>query len=64
MKYFACRGFDTYALDARGFGGSSMPKQMLRPAEDSPPLIRAKEVQKKISILWSIMRAESAKRRK
>ena len=45
MKYFACRGFDTYALDARGFGGSSMPSAMRRPAEDSPPVVRAAQVQ-------------------
>ena len=45
MKYFACRGFDTYALDARGFGGSSMPSAMRRPAENSPPVVRAAQVQ-------------------
>ena len=63
MKYFACRGFDTYALDARGFGGSSMPKQMHRPAEESPPAIRAKQVQKDLDTLVNYARRVSTKQK-
>lgn len=45
MRAFACAGFDTYALDVRGFGGSDMPKAMLEEAGKSGPTVRAHEVQ-------------------
>lgn len=59
MKYFACRGFDTYALDARGFGGSSMPEEMLQPAEKSPPAVRAYQVQEDLDAVIDYARKNS-----
>jgi pimeloyl-ACP methyl ester carboxylesterase len=44
MRALACAGFDTYALDARGFGGSTKPPELARDADASPPVVRAKEV--------------------
>src|SRR5207245_729143 len=43
MRFLACEGFDAYAFDARGFGGSSMPAAMLGAEEASPPVVRASE---------------------
>lgn len=43
MRALACFGFDAYALDVRGFGGSSMPEALLRPAGAGPPAVRAHE---------------------
>lgn len=40
MRTLACEGFDTYAFDVRGFGGSSMPPEMTAPAEANPPVVR------------------------
>jgi pimeloyl-ACP methyl ester carboxylesterase len=45
MRYFACAGFDTYAVDVHGFGGASMPAAMKEATEKNPPLIRAADVQ-------------------
>jgi pimeloyl-ACP methyl ester carboxylesterase len=44
MRALACAGFDTYAFDARGFGGSTMPPELSQPAESAPPVARAAEV--------------------
>jgi pimeloyl-ACP methyl ester carboxylesterase len=41
MRYLACKGFDTYAFDARGFGGSTMPAALSAPADKNPPVVRA-----------------------
>ena len=41
MRYLACRGFDTFAVDVRGFGGSTMPRALGEPAEANPPVVRA-----------------------
>ncbi len=40
MRTLACEGFDTYAFDARGFGGSTLPKAMNDPPEGGAPLVR------------------------
>ena len=37
MDFIASRGFDVYLLDVRGYGRSSRPAAMDRPAADSPP---------------------------
>ncbi len=44
MRKLACAGWDSYALDMRGFGGSTMPKAMSQPADKSGPVVRAQEV--------------------
>lgn len=41
MRALACAGFDAYAFDARGFGGSAKPAAMEQPAEANAPVIRA-----------------------
>lgn len=41
MDYVAERGYDAFALDIRGFGRSSRPAEMGRPATESAPVVRA-----------------------
>ena len=44
MRRLACAGFDAYAVDVRGFGGSTWPPPLLAPAEGQPPAVRAADV--------------------
>ena len=44
MRRLACAGFDTYAVDVRGYGGSTWPKALTEAGEDAPPAVRAHEV--------------------
>src|SRR6266446_6847019 len=39
MDYVAQRGFDVYAMDVRGYGRSTRPPEMDRPASEAPPLV-------------------------
>lgn len=39
MDYLARRGYDVYALDLRGYGRSTRPKEMGQPPEANPPLV-------------------------
>lgn len=41
MRSLACAGFDAYAFDARGFGGSTMPPSLQAPADANAPAVRA-----------------------
>jgi len=38
MDYVAQRGWDVYIMDLRGFGGSTRPSEMSRPAPENPPV--------------------------
>ena len=40
MDYIAQRGYDVYLVDLRGYGGSTRPPEMERPAADNPPIVR------------------------
>jgi pimeloyl-ACP methyl ester carboxylesterase len=39
MDYIACRGFDVYLVDLRGYGRSTRPPEMERPAEEHAPIV-------------------------
>lgn len=41
MDYIASRGFDVYLVDVRGYGKSTRPPEMDRPAADNEPIVRA-----------------------
>ena len=40
MDHLALAGFDVYALDVRGYGGSTLPPEMTAPADAAGPLVR------------------------
>jgi pimeloyl-ACP methyl ester carboxylesterase len=40
MEYIAQRGYDVYLVDLRGYGGSTRPPEMEKPAADHPPIVR------------------------
>ncbi len=48
MEYVAARGYDVYLLDIRGYGRSTRPAQMARPAEQSPPIVHTEEAARDI----------------
>ena len=39
MDYIACRGFDVYLVDLRGYGQSTRPPEMAQPAEANSPIV-------------------------
>jgi pimeloyl-ACP methyl ester carboxylesterase len=43
MDYVAGRGFDVWCLDLRGYGRSSRPPEMAKPAAESPPIERGEQ---------------------
>lgn len=40
LDYLAGHGYDVYAVDVRGYGGSTRPPEMEQPADLNPPLVR------------------------
>ena len=40
MDYMAQRGYDVYLVDLRGYGRSTRPPEMSRPAADNPAIVR------------------------
>ena len=40
MDYIACHGWDVYLVDLRGYGRSTRPDAMDRPAEEGEPIVR------------------------
>ena len=40
MDYIARHGYDVYLVDVRGYGGSTRPPEMEKPAAESPPIVR------------------------
>jgi pimeloyl-ACP methyl ester carboxylesterase len=48
MDYIAEHGYDVYLVDLRGYGKSTRPPQMSRPAEDNPPIERTESAVKDV----------------
>ena len=48
MDYIAQRGYDVYLLDVRGYGQSTRPPQMDRPASENPPFARMQEAMRDV----------------
>ena len=40
MDYMAQRGYDVYLVDLRGYGRSTRPPEMSKPAMENPPIVR------------------------
>jgi pimeloyl-ACP methyl ester carboxylesterase len=48
MDYIAEKGYDVYLLDVRGYGASTRPAQMNRPASESPPFAGTEEAMRDV----------------
>ena len=56
MDYMAGRGFDVWCLDIRGYGRSTRPPEMAKPASESPPIVRGETAVKDIATAASFIR--------
>ena len=50
MDYIARHGYDVYLVDLRGYGRSSRPPEMGRPAAESPPIVRTDVAVKDVEV--------------
>jgi pimeloyl-ACP methyl ester carboxylesterase len=49
MDYIAQRGYDVYLVDVRGYGKSTRPPEMDRPAQDNAPIVRTETAVKDVA---------------
>jgi pimeloyl-ACP methyl ester carboxylesterase len=57
MDYIAGRGFDVWTLDIRGFGRSTRPPEMARPADQGQPVARGADAMKDLAAAVAHVRA-------
>ena len=48
MDFIAARGYDVYLLDVRGYGQSTRPPQMQRPATENPPFATTQDAMRDV----------------
>jgi pimeloyl-ACP methyl ester carboxylesterase len=48
MDYIAQHGYDVYLVDLRGYGRSTRPPEMRRPAAENPPIVRTETAVKDV----------------
>jgi pimeloyl-ACP methyl ester carboxylesterase len=58
LDYVAERGFDTFALDIRGFGRSTRPTEMKEPPHQNLPIVRADQVMRDIDVAVDFIRSK------
>ena len=56
MEYIAQRGYDVYLVDVRGYGRSTRPPEMGKPAHENPPLVRTETAVKDVSTAADFVR--------
>ena len=56
MDYIARQGYDVYLLDVRGYGGSTRPPQMDRPATESAPFAGTEEAMRDVDAVVDFVR--------
>src|SRR2546421_882548 len=49
MEYIAQHGYDVYLVDVRGYGKSTRPHEMDKPAQENPPIVRTETAVKDVS---------------
>lgn len=63
MDYIACRGFDVYLLDVRGYSRSTRPPEMSRPAADNPPIVTTEVAARDVAaVVENILARREAKK--
>jgi pimeloyl-ACP methyl ester carboxylesterase len=60
MEYIAERGYDVYLVDVRGYGRSTRPPEMDRPAQDNAPIVRTETAVKDVSTAADFIRKRRA----
>ena len=60
MDYLACRGFDVYLVDVRGYGASSRPPEMNVPAAEHPPIVNTDVAVRDVAAAIEHIRARRA----
>jgi pimeloyl-ACP methyl ester carboxylesterase len=63
MDDLARHGYDVYLLDLRGYGRSSRPPEMERPAEENPPIVTTAVALKDVSTAVDFIRGRHANQR-
>ena len=63
MDFIASRGFDVYLLDVRGYGRSSRPAAMDKPAADSPPIATTDEAVEDVAAVVDFVRSRRSLRK-
>jgi pimeloyl-ACP methyl ester carboxylesterase len=56
MEYIAQRGYDVYLVDVRGYGRSTRPAEMDKPAHENPPIVRTETAVKDVSAAADFVR--------
>jgi pimeloyl-ACP methyl ester carboxylesterase len=56
MDYIAQRGYDVYLVDVRGYGRSTRPAEMDKPAHENPPIVRTETAVKDVSTAADFVR--------
>jgi pimeloyl-ACP methyl ester carboxylesterase len=56
MDYIASQGYDVYLLDVRGYGGTTRPPQMDRPAAENPPFAGTEEAMRDVDAVVDFIR--------
>jgi len=56
MEYIAQRGYDVYLVDVRGYGRSTRPAEMDKPAHENPPIVRTETAVKDVSTAADFVR--------
>lgn len=56
MDYIARHGYDVYLMDVRGYGASTRPVAMDRPAHENPPVARTAEAMRDLDAVIDFVR--------
>src|SRR2546422_590829 len=56
MEYIARRGYDVYLVDVRGYGKSTRPPEMDKPAQQSAPIVRTETAVKDVGAAVDFIR--------
>src|SRR5207302_542999 len=56
MDYIARRGYDVYLVDVRGYGKSTRPPEMDKPARESAPIVRTETAVKDVGAAVDFIR--------
>ncbi|HET7361941.1 MAG TPA: alpha/beta fold hydrolase [Burkholderiales bacterium] len=60
MEYIAQRGYDVYLVDVRGYGRSTRPAEMDKPAQENQPIVRTEIAVKDVSSAADFIRKRRA----